>query len=66
MFSALVSLTPHMLLWMLLNKELCISLSPVQGQCGEAPPAFQQSPAPVVLIVGLGGQRALNAVLLTC
>lgn len=66
MFSALVSLTPHTLLRMILNKELCISLSPVQGQCGEAPPAFQQSPAPVVLIVGLGGQRALNAALLTC
>lgn len=56
MFSALVSLIPHMLLEMLLNKELCISLSPAQGRCGEAPPAFQQSLAPVVLIVGLGGQ----------
>ena len=66
MFSALVSLTPRVLLRMLLNKDLCISLSPAQGRCGEVPPAFQQSPTPVVLIVGLGGQRALNAALLTC
>lgn len=66
MCSALVSLTPRALLRMLLNKDLCISLSPAQGRCGEVPPAFQRSPAPVVLIVGLGGQRELNAALLTC
>jgi len=66
MFSAPVSLTARVLLWMLLNKDLCISLSPEQGRCGEVPPAFQWSPTPVVLIVGLGGQRVLNAALLTC
>lgn len=66
MFFALVSLTPCVLLRMLLNKDLYISLSPAQRRCGEVPPAFLRSPAPVVLIVGLGGQRALNAALLTC